>query len=58
MKTETKAVDIDRNKGNFSYDVAHAHDGGKTTGRRRVCAGLDCFFVAESWLSQMDVYVD
>src|SRR5437899_425854 len=28
MKTETSAVDIDRNKGNFSYDVAHAYDAG------------------------------
>src|SRR2546430_6371220 len=28
MKTETAAVDIDRNKGNFSYDVAHAYDAG------------------------------
>src|SRR3954468_23963364 len=35
MKTETKgtsgsdsAVDIDRNKGNFSYDVAHTYDAG------------------------------
>src|SRR6201988_3507183 len=28
MKDETKAVDIDRNKGNFSYDVAHAYDAG------------------------------
>src|SRR6202162_1033588 len=28
MKTETSAVDIDRNKGNFSYDVLHAYDAG------------------------------
>jgi len=28
MKTETQAVDIDRNKGNFSYDVAHTYDAG------------------------------
>jgi Fe-S cluster assembly protein SufB len=28
MKTETSAVDIDRNKGDFSYDVAHAYDAG------------------------------
>src|ERR1700724_2910958 len=28
MKTETSAVDIDRNKGNFSYDVTHAYDAG------------------------------
>ena len=28
MKSDTKAVDIDRNKGNFSYDVAHAYDAG------------------------------
>src|SRR3982750_2888289 len=28
MKSETKAVDIDRNKGDFSYDVAHTYDAG------------------------------
>ena len=28
MKTETSAVDIDRNKGDFSYDVAHEYDAG------------------------------
>src|SRR4051812_11212387 len=27
-ETNTKAVDIDRNKGDFSYDVAHAYDAG------------------------------
>src|SRR3954462_8472148 len=27
-ETNTKAVDIDRNKGNFSYEVAHAYDAG------------------------------
>src|SRR4030088_2180694 len=28
MKTETSAVDIDRDKGTFSYDVTHAYDAG------------------------------
>src|SRR6202171_3897962 len=28
MKTETSAVDINRNIGDFSYDVAHAYDAG------------------------------
>ena len=28
MKTETSAVDIDRNRGNFSYEVAHEFDAG------------------------------
>src|SRR5476649_33239 len=28
MKTETSAVNIDRNKGDFSYDVTHAYDAG------------------------------
>src|SRR3954465_6283852 len=28
MKNETKAVDIDRNKGNFAYEVAHTYDAG------------------------------
>ena len=28
MKTETSAVDINRNIGDFSYDVTHAYDAG------------------------------
>jgi hypothetical protein len=29
MKTETTAIDIDRNVGDFSYPEAHVHDAGR-----------------------------
>ena len=36
MKTETSAVDIDRNKGDFSYPEAHVRDAGAGLSERTV----------------------
>src|SRR5476649_2776294 len=62
MKTETSAVNIDRNIGDFSYDVVHAYDAGTGLSEKTIHyisdVKQDNDWVREFWLKALKTFLE